>query len=187
MTDQFLSLFKALSDKNRLKIVGLLSQKPYAVEDLAKTLKLGMSTVSHHLSVLSRAGLVTAKAHGYYNIYSLQTGVLDEAAKQLLKREELKHLAEETTESQYEKKVLATFTSPDGRIASFPMQEKKFLVLLRYVLREFNAGTKYREKQVNTILSRYSKDTARLRRALVDYRYMQREGGGGKYWRTNEV
>jgi hypothetical protein len=39
---------------------------------------------------------------------------------------------------------------------------------------------------VNEILSKFSDDTARLRRWLVEYRYMAREGGGGKYWRIDE-
>jgi len=59
------------------------------------------------------------------------------------------------------------------------------LVLVRYVLREFEPGVRYTEKRVNQILSRFSKDTALLRRTLVDYGYMAREGGGGKYWRID--
>jgi hypothetical protein len=180
-----LPLFKALADRNRLTIIGYLAAKPRSVEDLAGLLRLGASTVSHHLTILSRAGLVTAKAQGYYSIYSLQTGVLEETAKQLLKREQLRNLAGEAAEDEYDRKVLETFTEPDGRISAFPMQEKKYLVLVRYVLKAFEPGTKYTEKEVNTILQRFSKDTARLRRSLVEYRFMAREGGGGKYWKID--
>ena len=180
-----LPLFKALADKSRLKIIGLLAQRPHAVEDLSAALKLGASTVSHHLSVLSKAGLVAAKADGYYSIYSLETGPLETTARRLLKREHLKTLAEETADNAFDKKVLATFTTPDGKIRAFPMQRRKLLVLIRYVLREFEPGVRYTEKQVNQILSRFSKDTALLRRTLVDYRFMAREGGGGKYWRID--
>ncbi len=189
MTDQELSiqtlgLFKALADRNRLKIIGLLAAKPHAVEELASALKLGASTVSHHLTVLSRAGLVTARAHGYYSIYSLQSGPLEETARHLLKREQLRNLAGESAADGYDRKVLQTFTNPDGSIKAFPVQEKKYLVLVRYVLRDFEPGIRYTEKQVNSILSKYSKDTARLRRSLVEYKFMEREGGGGKYWRS---
>ncbi len=44
-------------------------------------------------------------------------------------------------------------------------------------------GVRYSEKQVNEILGRYHKDTARLRRSLVETGLMGREGGGGEYWR----
>lgn len=187
ITQDLLPLFKALADKNRLKIIGLLAQKSHNVEELSASLKLGASTVSHHLSVLGKSGLVAGRVQGYYSVYSLQAGPLEETAKRLLKREELKDLAGITTGDLYERKVLATFTTPEGRISSFPMQEKKFLVLLRYVLREFQPAVRYTEKQVNTILATFSKDTARLRRALVDYHFMDREGGGGKYWRTDKT
>ena len=60
--DQFVRFFKVLGEPQRLRIVGLLAQSPHTVEQIAKTLKIGVSTVSHHLSRLSDAGLVSAKA-----------------------------------------------------------------------------------------------------------------------------
>ncbi|HEX6737211.1 MAG TPA: DUF2087 domain-containing protein [Vicinamibacteria bacterium] len=36
-------------------------------------------------------------------------------------------------------------------------------------------------------MKRHHPDTAALRRALVDHRFMAREGGGGAYWRTPEA
>jgi hypothetical protein len=57
-------------------------------------------------------------------------------------------------------------------------------VLLRYVLKAFEPDIRYSEKQVNEILSRFNEDTALLRRNLVDYGMMNREGGGGAYWRV---
>lgn len=85
----------------------------------------------------------------------------------------------------YDRKVLETFTDAEGRITAIPSQNKKFLVLLRYVLEAFEKGQRYSEKEVNAILERYHEDTALLRRALVDYGYMQREGGGKAYWRVD--
>jgi len=61
MLSELLIFFKALSDENRLKIIGLLSQCPYSVEELAHALSLSVSTTSHHLSRLSQAGLVNIK------------------------------------------------------------------------------------------------------------------------------
>ena len=46
------------------------------------------------------------------------------------------------------------------------------------------SGTRYSEKQVNEILKRYHEDTATLRRELVGFGLMQREGGEGEYWRV---
>src|ERR1041385_6397435 len=98
---ELLPLFKALADKNRLKIIGFLAQRPHPVEELSKSLKVGASTVSHHLAVLSKAGLVEGRVQGYYSIYSLQAGPLEATAKKLLHREGLKGLAGETAPDPY--------------------------------------------------------------------------------------
>jgi hypothetical protein len=83
----------------------------------------------------------------------------------------------------YDKKVLDAFLTSDGRIKAFPAQEKKFQVILRHVLKAFEPGKHYKEKEVNEILVRYNDDTATLRRGMVEYQLMDRQGGGGEYWR----
>ncbi len=184
--EELLNFFKALADANRLKIVGLLAQKPYTVEALARELGLGVSTTSHHLSRLAKASLVSARADGHYYVYSLMTDTLRLMAQRLLTEEALHRPEDDDADlDAYERKVMAAFVDPDGRIRSFPSQEKKYLVLLRYVLKAFEPGLRYPEKQVNFMLSRYHDDVAALRRSLVDYGMMAREGGGGKYWRTD--
>ena len=73
---ELVSIFKALADASRLKIVGLLAQQPYTVEQLAAMLELKASTISHHLSKLAEVGLVSAKAEGYYSVYQLEKEAL---------------------------------------------------------------------------------------------------------------
>jgi DNA-binding transcriptional ArsR family regulator len=184
--NELLEFFKALADANRLKIVGLLAQQEASVEQLAALLGLGASTVSHHLSRLAKAGLVSARADGYYSIYRLETEVLKAMAQRLLKEEELPRLSEPVDLDSYDRRVLASFTGPDGRIKAFPAQEKKFQVILRHVVKAFEPGMRYSEKEVNEILLRFNDDTASLRRGLVEYKLMGREGGGGAYWRTEQ-
>jgi predicted transcriptional regulator len=178
--------FKVLGEPNRLRIVGLLAQRPYTVEQLGAALGVGVSTVSHHLTRLAGAGLVSSRSESYYNLYSLKTNVLSGMAKTLLAQAQPERSESEQELSDYDRKVLATFTTADGRIKTFPMQERKFRVLLRHILPSFSHGVRYTEKRVNEILSKYNDDTARLRRWLVDFGYMAREGGGGKYWRVDE-
>lgn len=182
--DELVRFFKTLAEPNRLRIIGLLAQKPRSVEQLASTLRVGESTVSHHLSRLGQAGLVSARAEGYYSIYSLHTGALAGMAKRILHEETLPGLAAGMDVDSYDRKVLATFSDANGRIKAFPVKEKKFLVILRHILEEFEPGVKYPEKRVNQILSRYSADTATLRRSLVKHEFMAREEGGGNYWRV---
>lgn len=178
--------FKVLGEPQRLRIVGLLSRRPHTVEDLAAALDLSVSTVSHHLARLSDAGLVSARAESYYNIYALKTDVLTTMAKTILKEAEQPRRTDAEGLDAFGKKVMEAFTTPDGKIKAFPVQERKYLVLLRHVLKAFEPGVKYPEKRVNQMLKHYSDDTARLRRSLVDHGFMAREGGGGKYWRIDE-
>jgi predicted transcriptional regulator len=185
-SEKLLEFFKALSDANRLKIVGILAKQPRNVEQIAKDLGVSVSTVSHHLSYLSHVGLVEARAQGHYYIYSLKTETLRAMAQHLLTQDNLPKLSEEVEGDAFERKVMANFVDAEGCITAFPAQEKKFLVLLRYVLKAFEPGKHYSEKQVNEVLLRFNEDTAVMRRSLVDFGMMARQGGGGEYWRVDE-
>jgi predicted transcriptional regulator len=179
---ELLEFFKALSDANRFKIVGLLAQEELTVEQLSEMLDLRPSTVSHHLSKLSKVGLVTARSESYYNLYRLEIKVLEEMSQRLLSRDTLPAVTAEVDMDAYDRKVVNTFCDERGRIKQFPAQQKKFEAILRYVVRDFEPGTRYTEGQVNEILSRFSEDVASLRRGLVEYKLMDREDDGGAYW-----
>lgn len=183
---ELLIFFKALADANRLKIVGLLARQSYTVEQLAAMLGLGASTVSHHLSKLAEAGLVTATAQSYYNYYHLQTGQMEQMARRLLAPEALPAAAAgvETGADAVDRKIVSDYLLPDGKLKTIPAQRKKLLAVLRHIVQAFEPGRRYSEKEANEILARYHEDTASLRRELVGYRLMEREGGGGDYWRT---
>ncbi len=183
-SEELLRFFKALSDANRLKIVGLLARQSYTVEQLSAMLDLGASTVSHHLARLSEAGLVSATAQSYYNYYKLETDKLEEMARSLLSADTLPAVADDVDVNAYDRKIIDNYLLPDGSLKDIPSQKKKLQAILRYIVKDFETGKKYTEREVNQILSRYHKDTASLRRELVGFHLMDREGGGGSYWRT---
>jgi len=180
-----LTFFKALADANRLKIVGLLSQEAYPVEQLAAMLNLRPSTVSHHLSRLAEAGLVSARAEGYYSVYSLEVRALEAMARRLLSREDLPQAAADVDRTAYDRKVIADFSMPDGRLKTIPAQHKKLLAILGHVVRSFVFDKRYPESEVNVILRRFHEDTATLRRELVTSGLMARKAG--EYWRVAEA
>ncbi len=181
--EALLTFFKALADANRLKIVGLLARQPYTVEQLAAMLGLGASTVSHHLSRLSEAGLVTATAQSYYNYYRLETGQIEQMARRLLATESLPAVAAGVDAGAFDRKVINDYLLPNGQLKTIPSQRKKLLAVLRHIAQDFVPGRHYSEKEVNEILARYHEDTASLRRELVGSKLMAREGGGGDYWK----
>ena len=180
--DELLMFFKAMADANRLKILGLLAQENLSVEQLAGLLNLRSSTVSHHLAILSEAGLVSARANSYYNIYQLEPKALESIAQHLLAKETLPTIAAEVDMDAYDRKVLEDYSLPDGRLKNIPAQRKKLDVILRYLARSFEQGVHYSEKEANAILARYHQDTATLRRELVSKGLLKRSASGAEYW-----
>lgn len=77
-------LFKALSDANRLKILGLLlKKKEVCVCELQQVLKVAQPTVSKHLKILEEAGFVDSRREGSWMIYFVPED-LEEKNRQLL-------------------------------------------------------------------------------------------------------
>jgi predicted transcriptional regulator len=183
MSEELVAFFKVLSDANRLKIIGLLAQQPYSVEELAALLGLKPSTVSHHLSKLAKVGLVSAKADSYYNVYQLDQKALEEKSRSLFSQEKMTASVADVDMDAYDQKVINDYARKDGSLKTIPAQRKKLEAILRYVVKSFEVGKRYSEKKVNEILSTYHEDTASLRRELVGAKLMMREGGGGDYWR----
>jgi predicted transcriptional regulator len=181
--DELVAFFKALADANRLKIVGLLAEQPLSVEQLAYMLSVRPSTVSHHLAQLSSAGLVSARAVSYYNVYQLETPALEQMARRLLARQELIGMASAVDTGAYDRKVVADYTQADGRLKIIPAQRKKLEAILVYIIRSFEPGQHYNEKQVNEILGRFHADVATLRRELVGRHLLERAASGSDYWR----
>lgn len=186
-TNELLTFFKAMADANRLKIVSLLAREPHTVEQLAAMLGLGESTISHHLSKLSEAGLVSATAQSYYNFYHLNAQVIEKMAQRLLSGDMLPTVSANVDAGAYDRKVVSNYLLPNGRLKTIPSQRKKLIMVLRHLVQDFQPNRRYSEKEVNEILGRYHEDTARLRREMVGYQIMAREGGGGDYWRLEDI
>jgi len=183
MSEDLVAFFKALADANRLKIVGLLAQQPYSVEQLAVILDLRPSTVSHHLSKLADVGLVSARADSYYNVYKLEEKKLQQT-RQMFSQQDLAAVVKDVDLDAYDRLVVENYSTPAGRLKTIPSQRKKLEAVLRYVVQVFELEVRYSEKQVNEMLSRFHEDVASLRRELIGCGLMQRASDGAEYWRV---
>lgn len=76
---------RALSDPTRRSILYMLQQGDMTAGQIALRLPMTAPSVSHHLNVLKRAGLVRCERHGQTLIYSLDATVLQEALAELLR------------------------------------------------------------------------------------------------------
>ncbi len=184
--ETLLSFFKALADPNRLKLVGLLARNEASVEELAAVLEINASTVSHHLSKLAEIGLVSARADGYYNIYRLETGVLEAMAKKLLSEDTLPEVAKDLDRQSYDRKILRDYLNEDGTIAQLPANQRKLDVILRYLAEQFEYDRTYTEKEISQVIGAFNVDISGLRRDLISVGYLDRERDGSSYWRVKQ-
>ena len=65
------TIFSALADETRLRILNLLNEGEFCVCDIIKVLNVPQSKISRHLSYLRRAGLVQARKEGLWMHYRL--------------------------------------------------------------------------------------------------------------------
>jgi ArsR family transcriptional regulator, arsenate/arsenite/antimonite-responsive transcriptional repressor len=72
------SVFKALDDPTRRKILELLRKKDMTAGEIADEFTISKPSISHHLDLLRQADLVLSIKEGQFVRYSLNTSVLDE-------------------------------------------------------------------------------------------------------------
>ena len=77
--------FFALSDPARQKILELLKKRDLAAGEIGENFDFTAPTLSHHLSVLKDADLVSARREGQLQIYSLNLSVFEEVAEKVIK------------------------------------------------------------------------------------------------------
>ena len=71
MVKKLEKIFKALGDKNRLRIVNMLGEKSMCVCEITQVLQISQSTVSGHLRVLKEASILEDSKDGLWVEYRL--------------------------------------------------------------------------------------------------------------------
>jgi hypothetical protein len=163
-------LFKALSDPARLRILGLLAERPLAGHELANRLALTPPTISHHMRRLIAARLVDVEPSAQSRIYSLRMDAIREFAEPALIDD-----GSEPARKEDDAVVRAFFDGP--RLRQIPASRKKRVIVMRRLLERFGPDRSYPESEVNELLREAHDDVATLRRELVDYGFMIRDRG----------
>jgi DNA-binding transcriptional ArsR family regulator len=185
MTEALLEFFKAMAHESRLAIVGLLARGERSVQEIAAALKLSEPTVSHHLAILKRQGLVTARAEGTTRWHALDREALERMSRRVLQPEAKRiRKAQPKQADDFDAKVLKAFVDADGKLSHMPASRKKRGAVLRWLMRDFADGRRYSEKEVNDAIQRHHWDSATLRRELVGHAMLARKDR--IYWRLPE-
>ena len=77
---------KALADSSRVRALGLLTHGELCLCELIQVLGLAPSTVSKHMTELSRAGLVDRHKQGRWQFYRLATKAVSPQARESIRR-----------------------------------------------------------------------------------------------------
>lgn len=64
-------MFRAFSDRTRLRILFLIKDRETCVGDIVQVLNLPQPTASRHLAYLRQAGLVNVRKEGLWCLYSI--------------------------------------------------------------------------------------------------------------------
>lgn len=176
--NEVLEFFKAFANIERLKIAGLLANERLTPTQVAERLGMRPKDASNHILYLANFGYLTNQA----DTYQVDKERITNLSRQVLEGSRPRSKADDFEGEEFERKVLKDYINPAGQLIAVPTQNKKRLIVLRYLVKVFEPGQKYTEKQVNELLKQYNPDTASLRRYMIDDGLMQRESG--IYWRT---
>jgi hypothetical protein len=176
--NEMLDFVKALADADRLRIIGLLTQRSARLTEIVEILGFHPADTQHHLYKLLQSGVVRLTE----GIYELDDKALEKLARQQFQGERRAYTPKPDLENN-RRRVLAAHLNPDGTIKTIPLQPIKRQVILDYLINAFTVGINYSEKEVNMILAHFHPDTSALRRYLIDNGMLERERDGSRYWR----
>jgi hypothetical protein len=163
-----------LADRTRLRVVAALALGASTIEEVSEAAGLPLKDVALAARRLARAGLVHRDGHAL----ALHTERFGAAARAAA---EAAPAPAPLSDDPAEDAVLSAFVR-DGRLVSIPAQHSKRRMVLEHLVRVFEPGVRYPEREVNALLAVWHADVAALRRYLVDEGLLTREAG--VYWRS---
>lgn len=86
------------------------------------------------------------------------------------------------TEKEREKVLSTYLDAENGQLIRFPSKEKKKIVILQHIIKDFETGKEYTEKEVNEIIKQTYADFVTIRRYLIEYGFLDRTRDGSAYW-----
>ena len=163
-----------LADDARLAVVAALALGAGDIAAVARATGLTPTEVALAARRLGRAGLVGRDGAGltlHRELFGAAARAAGESAAPPVP------LSDDPAQDA----VLQSFVH-EGRLTTIPAHRTKRLVVLDHLVRVFEPGLRYPEREVNALLAVWHPDTAALRRYLVDEGLLSREAG--VYWRS---
>lgn len=172
--DQAVDLFKVLADPIRLRILGLLVDEERCGQELADMLNLAPGTVTHHLQMLRKLGLLIEERRRPYTYVKLDYPKLRQAIVPFLKKERVQQFAAGPDVDREKRRVLNAFF--DGpTLKSIPAQRRKKEIVFEEILRRLPDRSSFKEATLNQLIKKIHPDFCTIRREFIMGRYMDRQ------------
>lgn len=169
-----------LTNKHRLRLLGLLSMQHYSLGDLALLLQMKPSLVLRHVRKLQELELIEVQFEKPTYRYRLNENALQTLQKMLLSSAGQVAAIGELASGEEEREVLAKFFK-GRRLTTIPAGRKNLEIIVRWFAQRFDLGVRYQEDEVNKIIGQYYHDAAFFRKDMVGRGLLRREHG--VYWR----
>ncbi len=176
MATDAVALIGLLAAPGRLRVVAAIVLGASTVDEIRSATGLGVREVGRALARLVDAGLVIRDEDGRH-------WLVEESFRQAAIEAAPDDKTDVFDAPEDASRVLRAFIR-DARLVSIPATLTKRRIVLDYLVQDFEPGRRYTERQANALLARWHDDVASLRRYLVDEGFLEREGGGGDYWRA---
>lgn len=178
------STFTGISETQR-EVLKLMSQG-LSDKEIARRLKVADSTIRNHRYKLR---IKEKQARLLLSIMEL----LSESANRKINKLDNEtlldaHKSATTIDDRYNitdrerLKTIKTYMDENGGLKTYPSKEKKKIIVLQEIIKNFAKGKKYSEKEINNILKRIYEDYATIRRALIEYGFLERTDDCSSYW-----
>jgi hypothetical protein len=166
-------LIGLIADEARLRTFAAVVLGARATDDVSEAAGLPTRDALRALTRLESGGLIERTKAGWEpRLARLRQAAL---ARSTVDPVDYGDVAAETAA------VLRAFL-PHGRLTQMPAQRTKRRIVLDHIVRVFEPGVRYVERDVNSLLRAFDDDYATLRRYLVDEGLLAR--AGGQYWRV---
>lgn len=178
------SSFTGVSDVQR-QLITLFSHG-ISDKEIASKLGLAQSTIRNHryklrekekqaklfLAMMELLSKGTKK-----NINKMDKEVICDAHKTATTLDDRFNITDKEKET-----IISNYMDENGGLKTYPSKEKRKIIVLEEITKNFPRGKSYSEKEINRILERIYSDYATLRRAMVEYGFLERANDCSKYW-----
>jgi biotin operon repressor len=155
-------------------MIGLMVDERRCGRELASELGVSAPTVSHHLQILRRAGLVSETRENPYTFYKLDLAALQTQVKRVADKRQVQKLAAGDGLAEEKRRVLANFFDGDS-LKRIPAQRRKKEIVFEEILRRIPRQEVYTERELSKMLKAIHSDFCTIRREFIMGKYMDRE------------